>query len=227
METHLQRVLCRSHSPTYFNSASSWQFQLSQSLLALVSSSFPLYLPRVKSLFLNHAVEIQFIGLTIGGRERRLAIDKIPSSSTGEVDIAGLWLICFRKTAYHRFLTAHDVRPGSISAMSVHRLPSRSRSRKINPSSHGSNGPFLRPGLIRNIHRSRHCVAVRPITIDETESHWFVPYFLTAVLRSSSSEVFQFPWRIVEVWGVCWCDSQVRSDGGVATSVVYPPEDDW
>ena len=94
----------------------------------------------------------------------------------------------FRRTVYHRFLTAHDVLPGSFCAMNVQCKLLLTRSWMIISSSHGSKGDLLTSGWSLNCHRSRHCLADRPgILLDSSSQHMWPENDAIASSRSLSS----------------------------------------
>jgi hypothetical protein len=48
-------------------------------------------------------------------------------------------------------------------------------------------------GSIHSYHRALHCLGVLRTSSDEMRAHWFLPYFMTAALRISSSVFFHTP----------------------------------
>jgi len=52
---------------------------------------------------------------------------------------------------------------------------------------------FLMDGSSHSYHRALHCLADLRTSSDEMRDHWFLPYFITAALRISSSVFFHTP----------------------------------
>mmetsp|Transcript_8259 Transcript_8259/g.30467 ORF Transcript_8259/g.30467 Transcript_8259/m.30467 type:complete len:215 (+) Transcript_8259:1905-2549(+) len=56
---------------------------------------------------------------------------------------------------------------------------------------------FLMLGSSHSYHLALHCLADLRTSSDEMRAHWFLPYFMTAALRISSSVFFQTPPLII------------------------------
>jgi len=56
---------------------------------------------------------------------------------------------------------------------------------------------FLIDGSSHSYQRALHCLADLRTRRDEIRAHWFLPYFITAALRISSSVFFQTPPLII------------------------------
>ena len=52
---------------------------------------------------------------------------------------------------------------------------------------------FLIEGSSHSYQRALHCLADLRVSSDEMRDHWFLPYFITAALRISSSVFFHTP----------------------------------
>ena len=52
---------------------------------------------------------------------------------------------------------------------------------------------FLIEGSSHSYHRALHCFADLRTSSEEMRAHWFLPYFITAALRISSSVFFHTP----------------------------------
>mmetsp|Transcript_11694 Transcript_11694/g.17968 ORF Transcript_11694/g.17968 Transcript_11694/m.17968 type:complete len:361 (-) Transcript_11694:33-1115(-) len=94
-----------------------------------------------------------------------------------------------------RFFTAFSVRPGSILAISLHRLPKNAWPSKTTLSSSAVQSPFLMLGSRWLCHRSRHCLPIRPGNRAAMEDHLTLPapYLFTISKTTSSSSFVQGP----------------------------------
>jgi hypothetical protein len=98
----------------------------------------------------------------------------------------------WRMSQLHRFFTLMVERPGNASAIVVHLFPWTAWLVRRSRSSSVVHTDLITSGESWPSHRSRHCLLVRPGTIEAMRIQEFVPCLLTARTRLSSSSADHF-----------------------------------